>query len=53
MNARAHKTILVLLILGGLLLATAGAVYAQSGGFDLSWWTVDGGGGRARAEDIS
>lgn len=25
---------------------TSGMVYAQSGGsFDLSWWTVDGGGG--------
>ncbi len=40
------KTLLILFLLGVLLLALAGVALAQSGGsYDLSWWTVDGGGG--------
>ena len=30
--------------LAALLLLAAGAAWAQTGGYDLSWWTVDGGG---------
>ncbi len=45
-----HKTrwmISALLVTVALLLAVGGAVYAQAGGYDLSWWTVDGGGGQS------
>jgi hypothetical protein len=38
---------LVLLVALVLLLGVAGAALAQTGGgYDLTWWTVDGGGGR-------
>ena len=37
------------LLISALILTTTmaaiGVVYAQGGGYDLSWWTVDGGGG--------
>lgn len=36
-------TLISLLVLGLLLII--GAVYAETNGYDLSWWTVDGGGG--------
>ena len=39
-------TILILLVIAALFLATSVA-YAQVAGFDLSWWTVDGGGGNS------
>ncbi len=35
-----------LLVLGLLLLVGSVVVWA-AGGYDLSWWTVDGGGGRS------
>ena len=37
-------SVLLALLLGGLLLTTAAAT-SSSQGYDLSWWTVDGGGG--------
>jgi hypothetical protein len=37
------KQITVCLTLGALLVLS-GVALAQSGGYDLSWWTVDGGG---------
>lgn len=33
-----------LILTAGLLAALGAAALAQSGGYDLSWWTVDGGG---------
>jgi hypothetical protein len=45
-----RKTLLAVIIL--FLLAAGGAVLAQSGGgFDLSWNTVDGGGGASSGDD--
>lgn len=41
------KWFLVILALGGALVGTALSVLAQ-GAFDLSWYTVDGGGGRSK-----
>ncbi len=38
------KTPLIALAL--LLTLGLGVAYAQSGGYDLGWWTADGGGGR-------
>ncbi len=38
-----------LALLGLLLLPLAGVALAQ-GGYDLSWWTVDSGGGRSSAD---
>jgi len=39
-------TYLALLLAGALALLPVSAALAQSGGnYDLSWWTVDGGGG--------
>ena len=37
------------LALAALLLLVAGAAWAQTAGYDLSWWTVDGGGATALA----
>lgn len=37
-------SVLLVILLGGLLL-TSTAVSSPSQGYDLSWWTVDGGGG--------
>ena len=34
----------VLLIVAGMLLLPLGLVGLAQGGYDLSWWTVDGGG---------
>jgi hypothetical protein len=40
-----HHLLVGMMLLGlAVLLLTAGVVLAQSGGYDLSWWTVDGGG---------
>lgn len=33
-----------LVIALGLLALTAGVVLAQNGGYELNWWTIDGGG---------
>ncbi len=42
------KKIILLGAVLGLSLATVGVVWAQTGGgYDLTWWTVDGGGGTA------
>ncbi len=42
------KKIILLGAVLGLSLATVGVVWAQTGGgYDLTWWTVDGGGGAA------
>jgi hypothetical protein len=43
---------LILGVIGGLLALAAGPVAAQSGGYDLSWSTVDGGGGESAAGDF-
>jgi hypothetical protein len=43
---KARRTI-ACVMLAALLLATAGAL-AQSNGFDLSWFTADGGGGASQ-----
>ena len=41
------KKLALLLLVMGLLAAVTVAVYAQAGsGYNLSWWTVDGGGGQ-------
>jgi len=42
-----NRRFLVPLLVTLLVLSLAGGavVYAQGSGFDLSWWTVDGGGG--------
>ena len=41
-----QKTLLLILMLLMAVASTA-TVYAQTGGdYDLSWWTVDGGGGQ-------
>ncbi len=40
------KFLLIALLISLILMATGVAAWAQSGGgYDLSWWTVDGGGG--------
>ncbi|MBK8986555.1 MAG: hypothetical protein IPM39_10815 [Chloroflexi bacterium] len=39
-----QKLIIVSLLVLVLLLA-AGALYAETTGYNLNWWTVDGGGG--------
>lgn len=36
-----------------LLLLVIGAAYAQAGGFNLPWWTADGGGGDSSAAGYS
>jgi len=36
---------LVLALILTTAMAAVGVVYAQGGGYDLNWWTVDGGGG--------
>ena len=42
------KTLPAILVVTGLLLLSASIVLAQSGnGYDLTWWTVDSGGGTA------
>ena len=42
--------LLVFLVVAVVLSLGIGMVYAQSGGgYDLSWWTIDGGGGRIAA----
>jgi hypothetical protein len=38
-----HKRILLIVLLSAVLLTLAGVAVAQRG-YDLSWWTVDGGG---------
>jgi hypothetical protein len=40
--------VLMAILLGGLLLTTT-ALTARSESYDLSWWTVDGGGGTLAA----
>jgi hypothetical protein len=45
-----QKKFLIALILLAALFLAAGAAYAQSAGFDLRWWTVDGGGGESQGE---
>jgi hypothetical protein len=42
-------SVLLALLVGGLLLTTT-ALTASSPGYDLSWWTVDGGGGSLSIE---
>ena len=42
----------VLSILGAILLLWVSVLLAQ-GGYDLSWWTVDGGGGASSQEDYT
>ena len=43
------KKYLLVIIVGAVMLSL-GVVYAQSGGgYDLSWWTMDGGGGQVAA----
>ena len=44
MKASHRKVVPFVLSLAVLLLPVAAAL-AQPGGYDLSWWTVDGGGG--------
>lgn len=40
----------ILLVTGIVLALSIGVVYAQSaGGYDLSWWSSDGGGGQINA----
>jgi hypothetical protein len=45
----------VVLFLGGLALVSLVVARAHSGapGYDLSWWTVDGGGGASRQGDYT
>ena len=38
------KRVAFFLALAALLLLLAGAAWAQTAGYNLSWWTVDGGG---------
>jgi hypothetical protein len=38
------------LALAGLLAVSLGVAAQRDGGYDLSWWTVDGGGGTSRAD---
>lgn len=49
MTKRTTSVLLVLLV-GGLLFTTT-ALTATSAGYDLSWWTVDGGGRTLAAVD--
>lgn len=42
-------SVLLALLVGGLLFTTT-ALTAGSQGYDLSWWTVDGGGGSLSLE---
>ena len=39
----------VLVLVGGLLLASAALAQTPQQTYDLSWWTVDGGGGTSSA----
>ena len=45
MNGKKLFVFISLILLGLLVLAGARAVGAAPSAFDLSWWTVDGGGG--------
>ncbi len=44
---RTKRFVLLLAVCALAFAAGTGAVYAQATGFDLSWWTVDGGGGNS------
>ena len=44
---------LYLILLSLALLAAGFPVLAQSGPFDLSWWTIDGGGGTSSGGDYA
>ena len=37
----------------GLLAAAAGVAFAQNGGYEIDWWTVDGGGGTSEGGDFA
>ena len=49
MTKRTIPVLLVFLVSG--LLFTSTALTSSSQGYDLSWWTVDGGGGSLGSED--
>jgi len=44
---RKRKLYAVLIALGLVLIVSAAALAATEAGYDLTWWTVDGGGGNA------
>jgi hypothetical protein len=44
MMTKRTTSVLLVMLLGGLLF-TSTALTSSSQGYDLSWWTVDGGGG--------
>lgn len=46
------RTILIVALLALALVVTAGGLLAQ-GGFEISWWTVDGGGGVSTGDNYS
>ena len=48
MTRRMMPVLLILLVVG--LLCTSTGLTADSQGYDLSWWTVDGGGGSLSVE---
>ncbi len=57
MNIRMHipqktRILLLLAVCALLLIASAGAAYAQ-GALDLPWWTADGGGGLSQGGDYA
>ncbi len=41
--------VVIVLVIFGLFLIAGGAIRAQTGSYELSWWTVDGGGGAVSA----
>jgi hypothetical protein len=49
MMTKRTTSVLLIILLGGLLLATT-AHTSTSEGYNLSWWTVDGGGGTLAIE---
>jgi hypothetical protein len=50
MKRNTKTNLIVLLVPLAFLLIASIALAQDGGGYDLSWWTVDGGGGIAEAE---
>lgn len=53
MKRRLDFTLGLVLVLLLVLLGLSGLAQAQSGSYDLSWWTVDGGGGTSSGNGYS
>ena len=50
MSIKTVRLVGLVVVLGGLA-AGAGFAFAQDGGYEINWWTVDGGGGISQGGD--